>query len=154
LLHLFHIQLIQKSCFLKSWTKYPLFTATNNYDYVLYISHGICMLLRLLRGHVLHHSIEKKMERKPPKKITLSGQPQIPMENPYEEAHMYMTAKVLTCLHTSSYPIGSRVRYLYFVYFVIKGNDKLCPTSLSYSSQRWTHIRAIFPRNTNWTSLS
>jgi hypothetical protein len=37
----------------------------NNYDYVLYISHVISMLLRLLRGRVLHHSIEKKMERKP-----------------------------------------------------------------------------------------
>ena len=49
--------------------------------------------MRLLRGHVLHHSIEKKMERKLPKNITLSGQPQTPMESPYKEAHMYMTAK-------------------------------------------------------------
>jgi hypothetical protein len=46
-------------------------TATHNYDYVLYISHVIYMLLRLLRGHVLHHSIEKKMERKPSKNITM-----------------------------------------------------------------------------------
>jgi hypothetical protein len=70
-------------------------TAANNYDYVLYISHVICMLLRLLRGRVLHHSIEKKMERKPPKNITLSGLLQTPMESPYEEAHMYMTLKFL-----------------------------------------------------------
>ena len=68
-------------------------TATNNYDYVLYISHVICMLLRLLRGHVLHHSIEKKTERKPPKNITMSGQPQTGMEIPHKEAHMYVTAK-------------------------------------------------------------
>jgi len=39
-------------------------TATNNYDYVLYISHVMCMLLRLLHGHVLHHSIEKKTAKK------------------------------------------------------------------------------------------
>jgi hypothetical protein len=79
------------------------------------------MLLRLLRGRVLHHSIEKKMERKPPKNITLSELLQTPMESPYEEAHMYMTAKVLTGLHTSSYPIGSRAMYLYFFYFFNKG---------------------------------
>ena len=106
-----------KVLFSEIMNQITLFTATNNYDYVLYILHVICMSLRLLRGHVLHHSIERKMDRKPPKNIILSGQPQTPMESPYEEAHMYMTAKVLTGLHTSSYPIGSRAIYLYFFYF-------------------------------------
>jgi hypothetical protein len=53
---LFHIQLIQ--VLFSEIMNQKTVTATNNYDYVLYVSHVSCMLLRLLRGQVLHHSIE------------------------------------------------------------------------------------------------
>jgi hypothetical protein len=144
-----------KVLFSEIMNQITLFTATNNYDYVLYISHVICMLLRLLRGYVLHHSIEKKMERKP-SKISQCDSPKLQWKAQINK-YTCTWLNYPSCYRHSHIIVSYRIKsyvFVFFLVYLIKGNDKQWTNSFSYSPQRWTHIRVKFPRNTNWTSLS
>ena len=132
-------------------------TATNNYDYVLCISHVISMSLRLLRGNVLHHSIEKTMERKPPKDITMRNSPKLQWKAHIKNHTCTWPLNFPTCYRHSHIVVSYRIKSYVFVFFssfIINGNDKQWPISLPYCPQRWTRIRVKLPRSTNWKSLS
>jgi hypothetical protein len=69
----------------------------------------------------------KENGKKTAKKYHTVGTTQTPMDSPYKEAHMYMTAKIPDLLQAFTHHrilLGQALCICIFSSFLIKGNDK------------------------------